>query len=62
MILTVIDDDFGLDDSLGGCTINLEELKLNEGEPTQVEMAVNNKRDGWFSTKAKIYLDISFTE
>jgi hypothetical protein len=57
-----MDDDFGLDDSLGGCTINLEKLNIN-GDPTQVEKVIDNKKgEGWFSKKAKIFLELTFTE
>ena len=58
----VMDDDYGLDDYMGGCDIKLNKLSLSE-EPTDVEMVVDNKKgEGWFSKKAKIYLQISFKE
>ncbi len=58
----VMDDDFGLDDQLGGCTIDLEKLGLS-GEPTDVEQLIQNKKgEGWFSKRAKIFLQISYTE
>lgn len=57
-----MDDDFGFDESLGGCTIKLEKLDLSEG-PAAVDAVVDNKKGaGWFSKKAKIFLEISFTE
>jgi hypothetical protein len=57
-----MDDDFGLDDSLGGCTIHLEKLSLS-GEPTYVEKVIDNKKgEGWFSKKAKIFLELTYTE
>lgn len=58
----VWDDDFGMDDSLGGCKIKLGKMSLSE-EPTDVEMTIDNKKgEGWFSKKAKIFLKISFKE
>ena len=60
----VMDDDFGLDDSLGSCEINLEKLGLTAGgEPVKISSVVDEKKGGgWFSKKAKIYLEISYTE
>ena len=56
----VMDDDFGIDDSLGGCDIKLEKMGLTE-EPVDVEKVIDNKKgEGWFSRKAKIYLKISY--
>lgn len=61
-ISLVYDDDVGFDDKLGGCTIDLEKMNLNE-EPTDVEKVIDNKKGaGWFSKKAKIYLEITFTQ
>lgn len=58
----VMDDDYGLDDSMGGCEIKLEKLDLSE-TPTEVEKVIDNKKgQGLFSRKAKIFLQISFTE
>mmetsp|Transcript_19095 Transcript_19095/g.25059 ORF Transcript_19095/g.25059 Transcript_19095/m.25059 type:complete len:137 (-) Transcript_19095:227-637(-) len=58
----VMDDDFGLDDFLGSCEIKLEKLDLSE-EPTKISSVVDAKKDGgWFSRKAKIFLEISYTE
>lgn len=60
--IKVMDDDFGLDDSLGSCKINLEKLKPS-AEPTGVSHVVDDKKGGgWFSKKAKIFLQISYTE
>lgn len=60
--LVVMDDDFGFDDSMGGCTIHLEKMNLS-GEPTQVEKVIDNKKgEGWFSKKAKIFLERTFTK
>ena len=57
-----MDDDFGFDDSLGGCTINLEKLDLG-AEVTAVDSVVDNKKgEGWFSRKAKIFLEMTFVE
>ena len=59
-----MDDDIGLDDKLGGCTVDLEDLHLNE-KPKPVEMALqSNKKGGWFSKKqeARIFLEISFLD
>lgn len=57
-----MDDDLGMDDKLGGCTIDLEKLGLSN-EPTQVEHVIDNKKgEGWFSKKAKVFLDIAYTE
>jgi Ca2+-dependent lipid-binding protein len=58
----VMDDDYGFDDSLGGCDIKLERLGLS-GTPTDVAEVIDNKKgEGIFSRKAKIFLQISFTE
>jgi len=58
-----MDDDFGFDDSIGGCTINLWELNLKNGVPTKVDRVVDNKKgEGLFSRKAHIFLEISFQE
>mmetsp|Transcript_77946 Transcript_77946/g.108309 ORF Transcript_77946/g.108309 Transcript_77946/m.108309 type:complete len:137 (+) Transcript_77946:138-548(+) len=60
--IKVMDDDFGFDDNLGGCTIHLEKLDLSE-EPTEVDAVIDNKEGGgWFSKKAKIYLEIAYSE
>jgi Ca2+-dependent lipid-binding protein len=60
--IKIMDDDFGLDDFLGGCDLNLEKMSLSE-EPTDVEKVIDNKKGkGWFSKKANIYLQISFKE
>eukprot|EP00538_Stauroneis_constricta_P014350 CAMPEP_0119546868 /NCGR_PEP_ID=MMETSP1352-20130426/1112_1 /TAXON_ID=265584 /ORGANISM="Stauroneis constricta, Strain CCMP1120" /LENGTH=142 /DNA_ID=CAMNT_0007591611 /DNA_START=102 /DNA_END=530 /DNA_ORIENTATION=- len=58
----VKDDDFGFDDDLGGCDINLEKLDdLFDG--VDVEKVVDAKKGGgWFSRKAKIYLTIKYSE
>mmetsp|Transcript_30005 Transcript_30005/g.49550 ORF Transcript_30005/g.49550 Transcript_30005/m.49550 type:complete len:136 (+) Transcript_30005:151-558(+) len=56
----VMDDDYGIDDKLGACKINLEKAGLS-GEPTEIEKDVD-KNGGWISKNAKIYLKISFTE
>jgi Ca2+-dependent lipid-binding protein len=56
----VLDDDFGFDDLLGSCNINLEKLK--EGKPMEIEKVIEHKKTGgWFSKKAKIYLKVSYT-
>jgi hypothetical protein len=47
----VLDDDFGFDDLLGSCNINLE---LKEGKPMEIEKVIEHKKTGaWFSEKAK---------
>jgi Ca2+-dependent lipid-binding protein len=54
------DDDFGFNDLLGSCHINLEKLK--EDEPMQIEKVIEHKKiGGWFSKNAKIYLKVSYT-
>jgi Ca2+-dependent lipid-binding protein len=58
----VMDDDYGFDDSLGGCVIKLEKLGLSES-PKDVEEVIDKKKgEGMFSRRAKIFLKISFTE
>jgi Ca2+-dependent lipid-binding protein len=60
--IKVMDDDFGLDDSIGNSEIKLEKLDLSE-EPTDVAQVIDNKKgEGWFSKKAKIYLAITYTK
>lgn len=55
----VKDDDFGMDDSIGSCKIDLE--KMNGS--MEVEKVIDNKKgEGWFSRKAKIYLKVSYAE
>lgn len=56
----VMDDDWGKDDELGSCKINLEKLKPSE-EGTEVVTAVD-KNGGWFSKNARIHLKISFQD
>eukprot|EP00542_Grammatophora_oceanica_P018108 CAMPEP_0194049096 /NCGR_PEP_ID=MMETSP0009_2-20130614/29639_1 /TAXON_ID=210454 /ORGANISM="Grammatophora oceanica, Strain CCMP 410" /LENGTH=132 /DNA_ID=CAMNT_0038695165 /DNA_START=75 /DNA_END=473 /DNA_ORIENTATION=- len=54
----VMDDDFGLDDKLGGCTIKLEDEDLSS-EPKAFEKKVDNK---WFCKDARIHVQISYEE
>lgn len=56
----VYDDDIGFDDVLGSCKINLEKIS---SDPTSFAEVIDHKKDGgWFSKKATIYLQVSFTE
>ena len=55
-----MDDDVGMDDKIGGCTINLEDLNLG-AKLTQVDSVLQSKT-GWFSKDARIFLEISFME
>ena len=55
-----MDDDFGKDDSLGGCTIDLGNMPLS-AQPTLVEKDIDNKKGGgWFSKTATAHLELSF--
>ena len=56
-----MDDDVGLDDVLGLCTIDLEDLKLGE-KPVAVDKLIQGKKAGWFSKEGRIFLEISFLQ
>ena len=56
-----MDDDVGLDDKLGGCTIDLEDLHLNK-TPKPVEKMIQSKKGGWFAKEAKIFIELSFED
>jgi Ca2+-dependent lipid-binding protein len=56
----IMDDDWGKDDKIGACKINLEKAGLS-ADPKEFEDTID-KNGGWFSKNAKIYLKISFAE
>jgi hypothetical protein len=61
-VISVVDDDFGRDDYLGECTINLERLHLSN-TPTKIEEVIDSKKGGgWFSRKATVSVEISYTK
>jgi Ca2+-dependent lipid-binding protein len=53
----VMDDDIGLDDTLGKCSIKLADIDGNLANFCHVEKKIDNK---WFSRDAKIHLKIKF--
>jgi Ca2+-dependent lipid-binding protein len=56
----IMDDDWGKDDKIGACKINLEKAGLS-AEPKDFEDTID-KNGGWFSKNSKIHLKISFAE
>lgn len=64
--IKVIDHDEGMgsmnDDSLGNCSINLENMDLSE-EPQKYSQEIDsNGTGGWFSKNARIHLKLSYQE
>jgi len=61
LFYTVYDEDhLGIDDCLGKCEIELEDLDL-DGSPMRIEKSIDNKRGiGFFSRTASIILEISY--
>lgn len=64
--IQVIDYDEGMgsmnDDSLGNCSIKLDELSLSE-EPKEYSQEIDrNGTGGWFSQNARVHLKLSFKE
>jgi len=55
------DDTLGRDDKVGNCKINLEELNISS-TPVHVERVIDNKTLRIFSSKARIYMSISYTK
>lgn len=58
LVLTckVMDDDMLRDDKIGSCKIQLEDLDLTS-EPSGIDRVVDNN---WFSSDARIYLELSY--
>jgi len=58
LTVTVMDDDFGLDDKLGRCKLKLEDLDLS-AEPLEVRRKVDNNL---FSADAYVFLTLAWGE
>jgi hypothetical protein len=58
----VMDDDFGRDDHVGGCTFKLENCDFSHG-PVALSKDVDNKVGiGWLNKNAKMYIEVMYTK
>jgi Ca2+-dependent lipid-binding protein len=55
--VVVMDDDIGMDDKLGKCSIKLADIDGNISHWCSVEKKLDNK---WFGRDAKIFLKVKF--
>jgi C2 domain len=55
--VVVMDDDIGLDDKIGKCSIKLADIDGNISHWCSVEKKLDNK---WFGRDAKIFLKVKF--
>jgi len=60
--LSVKDEDIGLDDYLGSCEIDIDDLGL-DGTPMRIEKSIDRKRGVlMFSKTASIIMEIKYTK